>query len=109
VRSLFAYERDADRSLVLAAGLASEWIDGAGVQVKAMPTPYGTLSYSLRRLNSTTLRFEIASGIAAKMVLRPPLGAALRGVIIDGRACTSFDEDSVTLAGSPAEVICTTS
>ena len=108
VRSLFAYERDADRSLVLAAGLASEWIDGAGVQVNAMPTPYGTLSYSLRRLNSTTLRFEIASGIAAKMVLRPPLGASLRGVTVDGRACTSFDEDSVTLARGPAEVICTT-
>jgi len=35
--------------------------------------------------------------------------AALRGVIVDGRACTSFDEDSVTLVRSPAEVICTTS
>jgi hypothetical protein len=43
------------------------------------------------------------------MVLRPPLGASLRGVMIDGRTCTSFDEDSVTLVGSPAEVICTTS
>jgi F5/8 type C domain len=109
VRSLFAYERDADLSLVLAAGLASEWIDGAGVQVNAMPTPYGPLSYSLRRLNATTLRFEITSGIAAKIVLRPPLGAALRGVIVDGRTCTSFDQESVTLVQGPAEVICTTS
>jgi hypothetical protein len=109
VRSLFVYERDADRSLVLAAGLASEWIDGDGVQVKAIPTPYGTLSYSLRRLNSTTVRFEIASGIAVKMVLRPPLGAPLRGVSIDGRECTSFDAESVTLVRGPAEVICTTS
>jgi hypothetical protein len=109
VRSLFAYERDADRSLVLAAGLASEWIDGAGVRVNAMPTPYGTLSYTLRRVDSTTLRFEIAAGIEAKMILRPPLGASLRGVTVDGRACTSFDADSVTLLRSPAEVICTTS
>jgi hypothetical protein len=79
------------------------------VQVNAMPTPYGILSYSLRRVNSTTLRFEIAPGIAVKMVLRPPLGASLRGVTVDGRACASFDEDSVTLDRSPAEVICTTS
>jgi hypothetical protein len=106
VRSLFAYERDADRSLVLAAGLASEWIDAAGVQVNAMPTAYGNLSYSLRRLNPATLRFEITSGIEAKMILRPPLGAALRSVTVDGRACTSFDEDSVTLLRGPAEVIC---
>ena len=112
VRCLFAYERDADHSLVLAAGLASEWIDGTGVRVNAMPTPHGALSYSLRRVNPTTVRFEIASGIAVKMVLRPPLAAPLRSVILDGCACTSFDAESVTLArgsaGGPAEVICST-
>ena len=61
LRSLFAYERAADRSLVLAAGLASEWIEGVGVRVMGMPTPYGALSYSLRRTDSRTLRFEIES------------------------------------------------
>ncbi len=108
VRSLFAYEREADQSLVLAAGLAPEWIEGSGVQVKQMPTLYGTLSYSLRRMDSATLRFEIGGGITAKMVLRPPLGAPLRSVVVDGSACTSFDEDSVTVLRSPSEVICTT-
>ena len=110
VRSLLIYERDADRCLVLAAGLASEWIDGAGVQVNAIATAYGTLSYTLRRLNSTTLRFEITSRIDAKLLLRPPLTDPLRGVTVDGRACTSFDAESVTLApglaGGSAEVIC---
>jgi hypothetical protein len=73
-----------------------------------MPTPYGALSYSLRRTDSTTLRFEFAGAIEAGIVLRPPLGAALRGVLVDGRECTSFDHDSVTLLRTPAEVICTT-
>ncbi len=41
VRSLFAYERAADRRLVVAAGLAPEWTTGPGVQVQAMPTLYG--------------------------------------------------------------------
>ena len=108
VRSLFAYERDADRSLVVASGLAPEWIEGAGVEVRKMPTVYGTLSYSLRRVDSSTVRFEIGGAIAATMVLRPPLGGALRGVIVDGRASASFDADSVTLLRTPAEVICTT-
>jgi hypothetical protein len=108
VRSLFAYERDTDRTLVLAAGIAPEWIEGGGVHVNEMPTPYGALSYSLRRTDSTTLRFEFTGAIAAGIVLRPPLGAALRGVLVDGRECTSFDEDSVTLPRTPAQVICTT-
>jgi F5/8 type C domain len=108
VRSLIAYEREADRSLVLAAGLAPEWIEGSGVQVDRMPTLYGALSYSLRRIDSATVRFEIGSAMTAKIILRPPLGAALRSVLVDGSACASFDRDSVTLLRTPAEVICTT-
>jgi hypothetical protein len=108
MRSLLAYEREADRSLVLAAGVAPEWIEGPGVQVNRMPTLYGPLSYSLRRIDSATLRFDIEGGITAKIVLRPPLGAALRSVAVDGSACTSFDRDSVTVLHAPAEVICTT-
>ena len=73
-----------------------------------MPTLYGTLSYSLRRVDSATLRFEIGSGVTAKLVLRPPLGTSLRSVRVDGSACTSFDKGSVTLTRSPVEVICTT-
>ena len=106
LRSMFAYELDADRSLVLAAGLAAEWIEGAGVEVRAMPTPYGPLSYSLRRVDARTLRCTIGGGIAAKIVLRPPAGAPLLSVTIDGRAHSEFDEDSVTVPHTPAEIIC---
>ncbi|MGO9512562.1 MAG: discoidin domain-containing protein [Steroidobacteraceae bacterium] len=107
VRSLFAYEREADRSLVLAGGLASEWIEGSGVQVNGMPTLHGSLSYSLQRTAAQTLRFEIGGGITAKMILRPPLAGPLRSVIVDGSACTSFDQESVTILHTPAEVTCT--
>jgi F5/8 type C domain len=106
VRSLFAYEREADASMVLAAGLASEWIDGAGVRVEKMPTLYGALSYSLRRIDSATLRFEIGGGIGAKILLRPPLGTALRSVVVDGSASLNFSRDEVTVLRTPAEVVC---
>jgi hypothetical protein len=107
VRGLFAYEREAEASLILAAGLASEWIDGGGVRVDKMPTLYGALSYTLRRMDSTTLRFEVGGGIAAKIVLRPPLGTSLRSVVVNGSAA-GFDKDSVTVLNTPADVICTT-
>ena len=49
VLDLFAYERSADQSLVLAAGVPNEWLVGAGVGIRNLRTPYGTLSYALRR------------------------------------------------------------
>jgi hypothetical protein len=108
VRSLFAYEREADGCLILAAGLAPEWIEGAGVEVHGMPTLYGSLSYSLQRIDSKTLRFEIRSEIPARVILRPPLAAPLRLVIVGGSACTSFDGESVTVLQTPVEGTCTT-
>jgi hypothetical protein len=109
VRSLFAYERESDHALIVAAGLAEEWLEGGGVQVHAMPTLHGKLTYSLRKLDAATLRFELAPGFAGQIVLKPPLGAPLRSVIIDGNAFTEFDADAVTLPRIAAEVICITS
>ena len=105
VRSLFAYELEAQRSLVLAAGLSPDWLAGAGVAVKAMPTLYGDLSYSLRRIDARTLRFDIATKIDAPLVLRPPLASPLRSVLVNGTAVAPATGDSVTVANTPAEVI----
>jgi hypothetical protein len=73
-----------------------------------MPTLYGDLSYSLRRVDPATLRFEMPPGFPATVVLRPPLGSALRSVIIDGKAGSDFTADSVTLPRTASEVICVT-
>jgi len=102
---LFAYEREADRALVLAAGLAPEWIEGEGVHVRSMPTVYGALSYSLRRIDERTLRFDLASGVDCRIILKPPLAAPLREVRING-VPTPIDGDSVALPSTPAEVLC---
>ncbi|MDD2770584.1 MAG: discoidin domain-containing protein, partial [Methylococcus sp.] len=51
LRSCFAYEDDADDSLVLAAGIPAEWLYNAAnaeVGVRRLPTAYGVLDYSLR-------------------------------------------------------------
>ena len=108
VRSLFAYERAADRRLVLAAGLAPEWTSGAGVGVREMPTLYGALTFSARALDAHTFRCDIGPGVTASIELRPPLSGRLRGVSVNGSAHTDFDAQSVVIGTTPAEIICHT-
>ncbi|MGA2398360.1 MAG: discoidin domain-containing protein [Steroidobacteraceae bacterium] len=108
LRSLFAYELESRRSLVLAAGLSPEWIEGAGVEVKAMPTLYGPLSYSLRQMDARTLRFDIAK-IDAPLIIRPPHRAALHSALVNGSAVVPTADHSIEVAQTPAEVICVSS
>jgi len=106
VRSLFAYERAADRTLVVAAGIASEWASGSGVSVREMPTLYGALSFSARALDEHTFRCEIGSRVNAGIELRPPLSEPLVGVTINGRSHEDFDAQSVMIPSTPAEIVC---
>jgi hypothetical protein len=114
--SLFAYERDSaagnsaqaqDSTLVLAAGLASEWLDGEGVRVAGMPTLHGTLAYTLRKVDADTLTCRIEAGVRGPVVLAPPLDRPLAAVSVDGRPHTDFDARSVNLLQTPAAVTCT--
>jgi hypothetical protein len=49
VLDLFAYERDLDSALVLAAGVPAGWLHGTGIEVKGLRTQYGALSYSIQQ------------------------------------------------------------
>jgi hypothetical protein len=70
-----------------------------------MPTLYGALSYSLRRLDAATVRFEISSAMSAKLILRPPLAGPLRSATVNGSEHLTSEGDSVTLLRTPAEVV----
>jgi hypothetical protein len=114
VRCLFAYELETEPDcLVVAAGIALEWLDGDGVEVNGMPTRFGPLSYTLRKQNEGTFSFTLAAGFDGKIMLRPPLPSALRKVVVNGNEFTAFDSSSVTLPrkSSPmaTEVMCITS
>jgi hypothetical protein len=58
---LFAFERDGDHALVLAAGVPPEWLAGSGIAVKGLRTPGGQLSYSLKR-DGGNLILRVAGG-----------------------------------------------
>ena len=73
VLDLFAYER-ADGSVVLAGGIPAPWLDRAGVAIRGLRTPYGTLSYSLVRISNRIAELTLtASGRI------PPGGFVLAG------------------------------
>ena len=61
---LFAYARDDDDALVIAAGIPPQWFDGDGVAVDGLRTPFGPLGYDARRSDGR-LRLSIAAGTPA--------------------------------------------
>ncbi len=81
VRSLFAYEREADHSLVIAAGVAAHWLDDGGeIVVRDLPTYYGRLSYRLRRTEPDTLRLTLEGELVTPpggIIVLPPLPGPL--------------------------------
>jgi hypothetical protein len=62
---LFAYTRESDRTVVLAAGIPWKWVArDSGVKVRELPTPYGKVAYSLRAF-SDSLEVKIEEGVQA--------------------------------------------
>ena len=106
IRSLFAYELEADRALVLAAGLAPAWIEGDGVRSDRCPR--STVRSATRCGGSTHARskFDLGPGVDCRLILKPPLATPLSEVRING-VPARVDGDSVSLQSVPAEVLCT--
>jgi hypothetical protein len=93
---LFVHERDTDNALILAAGVPLRWIDSAaGVGLRDVRTPYGALSYTLRRrAGVTTLTLSGEATPPGGFVLRWPEGATPpQRVRIDGRAAAWSGND----------------
>ncbi|RDD80887.1 discoidin domain-containing protein [Dyella tabacisoli] len=68
---LFAYERAGDHALVLAAGIPSTWLQGEGVGIERLRTPYGELGYTLREVGGK-LELRVKKGLTP-----PPGGLVL--------------------------------
>lgn len=108
VRSLFAYERDDDRALVLAAGVRTEWLDDPeGVGAVGLPTYYGLLDYTMRREGSKRLHVRIGGALVVPpggIVLQPPLAGPPIAVTVNGRRLDTPDLAAMRLREVPADV-----
>ncbi|AXI83200.1 coagulation factor 5/8 type domain-containing protein [Xylella taiwanensis] len=62
VLDMFAYTRESDASLVIAAGVPVHWFGGEGVALHDLRTPHGRLSYRIQG-SEKQLRIELKSGL----------------------------------------------
>ena len=109
VRSMFVYERELDRSLVLAAGVPRDWVtQGRRIALKRLPTHFGVLSYSLESEHPGALKLRLSGDLILPpggIVVRPPLEKPLVAVRVNGRQSPIFSADQAIITEFPAEVI----
>jgi hypothetical protein len=105
--SLFAYEREEDKTLVIAGGVAPEWLtEGHAVGVENLPTYYGKISYSLRLEEPNALRLTLKGDLmvpAGGILVKPPLSRPIRQVEVNGRMLRDFDIEGFICRECPAE------
>ncbi|MHB8913126.1 MAG: discoidin domain-containing protein, partial [Lysobacter sp.] len=83
---MFAYTRDLDDALVIGAGIPADWLDGEGVAVEGLRTPYGVLGYALRR-DQDEVRLRLSPGLtlpAGGVVLQLPAAMKVGSARING-------------------------
>ena len=102
---LFAYEREADDSLVIGAGFEPDWLAQGDVEVSGLSTPYGRLDYRLLR-NAKGWRLELPRPLASAqggVHLAWPGTGALPRASHNGRAL-AFSGRELRLPDAPAVV-----
>jgi hypothetical protein len=109
LRAMFAYEREDDRALVIAAGVPWEWVaSDTGVGVKRLPTYYGVLNYTLRAEAPGTLHMRLTGDLGvppATIILQPPLPGPLTHVTVNGKPILTFDAEHATITEFPADIV----
>ena len=77
VLDMFAYERDADSSLVIGSGIPASWIrEDNGVAVTDLSTHYGPLTYAMRAVPNG-VEVKVSGGTRMPrggIIVSPPLG-----------------------------------
>ena len=103
---LLAYERHRDHALVLAAGVQPSWLDGEGIRVENLRTPWGALSYHYWRHADGSVELDIPAGSAVPpggLLLTWPGVRAPGPTTLDGRA-VSWHAGALRISRVPARV-----
>lgn len=108
VRSMFVYENELDRSLVVGAALYQDWIDSpSGMSVQNLPTYYGEISYSVKK-EGNKYYFDISGEVKL-----PENGIKIQNfngskmpvkVVVNGSEITSFTNSVIQLKQIPAKI-----
>jgi hypothetical protein len=106
VLDMFAYERESDHALVLAAGVPVAWLGAPGVGVERLRTPYGELTFELRS-DRRQLILTIGDGLAPPpggLVFRWPYRAAPGATRVNGHRVLWHASDELVIRSLPARI-----
>ncbi|MES2162773.1 MAG: discoidin domain-containing protein [Pseudomonadota bacterium] len=99
----FAYERESDHALLLGEGIPNAWLQGAGVGLHGLRTPYGPLSYTLAvRGGSLTLRIEAMSRMPPGGVIYTWPGTGMPGAVRLNGQPAALQGKQITITSLPA-------
>jgi hypothetical protein len=102
---MFAYKREIDDSIVLAAGIPSQWLGQGGIAIDGMRTPHGALSYRLRRQGGQLL-LDVPAGMKLPeggLTLPWPYPGTPGRTTINGKAA-KWDKGELRIRQLPATV-----
>jgi hypothetical protein len=106
VLDMLAFERGRDHALVLGAGVPRAWLEGKGLAVRGLVTPFGALSYSMfARGDTVTVRIGAPAAPPGGFVVRAPAGTrGFRSARVNGRAAAWPSSGELVVRESPATV-----
>jgi hypothetical protein len=102
---MFVYERDADRALVLAAGVPAAWLEAPGISIRNLRTPHGPLDYSITRTgNRVTLAITSKPRPPGGLVWPWPWDGPPGTARINGKPA-SWHGNELRIGALPAQVV----
>ena len=108
VLDMFAYEREADSSLVIGAGVRESWVmERPGVTVRRLSTHYGPLSFTMRNENGS-VRVSMQAGTRIPpggIVVFPPFDRPPNAMLLNGIPGPRSVTGGVIVRALPAEVV----
>ncbi|MBI5474936.1 MAG: discoidin domain-containing protein [Ignavibacteriae bacterium] len=115
IRAMFVYERESDTALVIGAGIADAWVkDSAGIVVTGLPTYYGNISYSIKKVETKKVGTQVQVQIermtqmpSGSVVLKSPLSAKVKSVRVNGRAARVVNKNEIRIPSLPASIVLT--
>ena len=108
VRALFVYENENDSSLTLGAGIKQEWLNSPnGISFENFPTYYGTVSYSMKKINNQIV-VELNNQLSPackKLILKSPENKQIKSVSIDDTPSINFKNNNILFNRTNKKII----
>jgi hypothetical protein len=106
LRRMLAFERTADRALVLAAGVPEHWVcETPGIRVCGLPTHFGRLDFTMRADGEKRVAVTLGGSVRvpeAGIVIESPYAAPIRSVLVDGARVSPSDPHRFVVRATPA-------